>query len=102
MTFSTSLNSRQFMGKSIKNNHSWLKKAQSMRLKDWLTNVLSRVRSNTWLSGKVMGTLITRGFKRATYKTLRKPSNSLKNFCHRCQKPEGGVVLGIDILISIM
>ncbi len=48
-----------------------------------------------------MGILTTRGFKRATYRTLRKPYNSLSNFCHRCQKPEGGVVLGIDILLSI-
>jgi hypothetical protein len=25
----------------------------------------------------------------------------MKHFCHRCQKPEGGVVLGIDLYISI-
>ncbi len=90
------------MGRSIKNNHSWLKRAQNTKLRSWSINVLSRVKYNTWLSGKVMGILTTRGFRKTTWKMLKKPLNPLSNFCHRCQKPEGGVVLGIDILISIM
>ena len=54
-----------------------------------------------WLSGKDMGILTTHGLWKAIWGTLWKPSKSTRNFCHRCQKPEEGVVLGIDILTSI-
>jgi hypothetical protein len=48
-----------------------------------------------------MEILTTRGSMRATWEMLLKPFCNMKHFCHRCQKPEGGVVLGIDILTSI-
>jgi len=48
-----------------------------------------------------MEILTTRGSRRVNWETLMKPLKFLNNFCHRCQKPEGGVVLGIDTLILI-
>ena len=76
-------------------------KAVSSKWNGLWTNVLSRDRFSTLSSGKATGISTTRGWWKAVCRMLRKPLKTLKFFCHRCQKPEGGVVLGIDILISI-